>query len=121
VILTMILLTGLMGASGIALAAAATHAAPGLGLDNAAYILLLHAVAVLSGAALVQQRLLQRPLMLLVLSAWVLGSALFSGDIAFHAFVGYRLFPLAAPTGGIILIVAWLGLAVTAIVALVRS
>jgi uncharacterized membrane protein YgdD (TMEM256/DUF423 family) len=121
VIPAMILLTGLMGASGIALAAAATHAAPGLGLDNAAYILLLHAVAVLSGAALVQQRLLQRPLMLLVLSAWALGSALFSGDIAFRAFVGYRLFPLAAPTGGIILIVAWLGLAVTAIVALVRS
>ncbi len=121
VTLTMIVLAGLMGASGIILAAAAAHAAPGAGLDSAAYMLLLHATAVLSGAALLQQGLLQRPLMLVVLAAWVLGSALFSGDIALRAFAGYRLFPLAAPTGGIILIVAWLGLAATAIAALIRS
>jgi len=62
----MIVLAGLMGASGIILAAAAAHAAPGAGLDSAAYMLLLHATAVLSGAALLQQGLLQRPLMLVV-------------------------------------------------------
>jgi uncharacterized membrane protein YgdD (TMEM256/DUF423 family) len=84
-------------------------------------MLLFHATAVLSGAALLQQRLLQRPLVLVVLAGWVLGSALFSGDIALRAFTGHRLFALAAPTGGIILIVAWIGLAASAIAALIRS
>ena len=79
--LTLIVLAGMMGASGIVLAAAAAHAAPGAGLDSAAYMLLLHATAVLSGVALVQLGLLLRPLMFVILAAWVLGSALFSGDI----------------------------------------
>jgi uncharacterized membrane protein YgdD (TMEM256/DUF423 family) len=52
VTLTMILLPGLMGASGIVLAAAAAHTAPGAGLDSAAYMLMFHATAVLSGTAL---------------------------------------------------------------------
>jgi uncharacterized membrane protein YgdD (TMEM256/DUF423 family) len=114
-------LAGLMGASGIALAAASAHAAPGTGLDSAAYMLLFHAVAVLGGVALVQQSVLWRPIMVFVLAAWVLGAVLFSGDVALRAFAGYRLFPMAAPTGGIILIAAWIGLAAAAIGALVRS
>ena len=61
--LTLIVLAGMMGASGIVLAAAAAHAAPGAGLDSAAYMLLLHATAVLSGVALLQLGLLLRPLM----------------------------------------------------------
>jgi uncharacterized membrane protein YgdD (TMEM256/DUF423 family) len=81
----MIVLAGLMGASGIILAAAAAHTAPGAGLDSAAYMLLFHATAVLSGTVLLQQGLLLRPMMLGVLAGWVLGSALFSGDIALRA------------------------------------
>jgi hypothetical protein len=73
VTLTLIVLAGMMGASGIVLAAAAAHAAPGAGLDSAAYMLLLHATAVLSGVALLQLGLLLRPLMFVILAAWVLG------------------------------------------------
>jgi len=116
-----ILLAGLMGASGIILAAAGAHAAPGAGLDSAAYMLLLHATTVIGGVALVHQSLLWRPLMIIVLAAWVLGAVLFSSDIALRAFAGHRLFPMAAPTGGIILIGAWIGLAAAAIGALIRS
>src|SRR5262249_34599254 len=116
--LVLILIAGLMGASGVVLAAAAAHAKSGMGLDGAGYLLLFHAVAVLSGVALLQQGLLLRPLVLGVLSGWVLGSALFAGDIALRAFVGYPLFPMAAPTGGVVLILAWLALAVAAILAL---
>jgi uncharacterized membrane protein YgdD (TMEM256/DUF423 family) len=119
--LALILTAGLMGASGVVLAAAAAHAKSGMGLEAAGYLLLLHAIAVLSGVALLQQGLLLRPLALGVLGGWVLGSALFAGDIALRAFVGYRLFPMAAPTGGVVLIVAWLALAVTAILVLLRS
>jgi uncharacterized membrane protein YgdD (TMEM256/DUF423 family) len=116
-----ILLAGLMGASGIILAAAGAHAAPGAGLDSAAYMLLLHATTVIGGVALVHQSLLWRPLMIIVLAAWVLGAVLFSSDIALRAFAGHRLFPMAAPTGGIILIGAWIGLAAAAISALIRN
>ena len=117
----LIALAGLMGASGIVLAAAGAHAAPQAGLDGAAYLLLFHAAAMLGGAALTHQGLLWRPLMLAVLAGWVLGAVLFSGDITLRAFTGHRLFAMAAPTGGIILIAAWLALAAAAIGALLRS
>ncbi|MFY9758780.1 MAG: DUF423 domain-containing protein [Xanthobacteraceae bacterium] len=107
----LIALAGLMGAAGIVLAAAGAHVAPGAGLDSAASMLLFHAAAVVGGAALIQQGALWRPLALAVLAAWVLGAVLFSGDIALRAFTAHRLFPFAAPSGGFILIAAWLGLA----------
>ena len=117
----LIALAGLMGAAGMALAAAAAHVASGSGVDSAAYMLLFHAVAVIGGVALVQQIPLWRPLALLVFAAWVLGAALFASDIAMRAFAGHRLFPFAAPTGGTILVAAWLTLTGTAICALVRK
>ena len=117
----LIVLAGLMGAAGVVLAAVGAHLASAAGLDSAAYMLLFHAVAVIGGVALVQQGLLWRPLALLVLAAWALGAALFSGDIAMRAFTAHRLFPMAAPTGGVILIGAWLALTAVAIVAIVRS
>jgi uncharacterized membrane protein YgdD (TMEM256/DUF423 family) len=120
-VMILIAFAGLMGAGGIALAAAGAHMAPGAGLDSAAYMLLFHAAAVVGGAALIQQSVLWRPLALLVLAAWVLGAVLFSGDIAMRAFAAHRLFPMAAPSGGMILIGAWLALTAAAIAAMIRS
>ncbi|HYA07307.1 MAG TPA: DUF423 domain-containing protein [Xanthobacteraceae bacterium] len=117
----LIALAGLMGAGGIVLAAAGAHAAPGAGLDSAAYMLLFHAAAILGGAALMQQGVLARPWMVVVLAAWIVGATLFSGDIALRAFAGHRLFPFAAPTGGVILIAAWFALALAAVAALARG
>lgn len=114
----LIMLAGLMGASGVILAAAGAHAAPHAGLDSAAYMLLFHAAAVVGGTALAQQGLLWRPLALAAPVAWIAGAALFSGDVALRAFAGHRLFPFAAPTGGVILIAAWLALAAAAVAAL---
>ena len=116
-----LLLAGLMGAGGVVLAAADAHGAPGAGLAAAAYMLLFHAAALVGGAALHGQGALWRPLLLAVLIAWIVGAALFSGDVAMRAFAGHRLFPMAAPTGGIVLIAAWLALAAAAVGALVRS
>jgi uncharacterized membrane protein YgdD (TMEM256/DUF423 family) len=116
----LIALAGLIGAAGVILAAAGAHAAPHAGLDSAAYLLLFHAAAVLGGAALTQQGLLWRPLALAVLIAWIAGAALFSGDVALRAFAGHRLFAMAAPTGGVILIAAWVGLFAAAIGALIQ-
>lgn len=116
-----LILAALLGACGIILAAAAAHAAPGAGLDSAAHMLLFHAAAMLGGAALAQQGLLWRPLALLALAAWIVGAALFAGDIALRAFAGHRLFAMAAPAGGIILIVGWLALAAAALGAALRG
>jgi uncharacterized membrane protein YgdD (TMEM256/DUF423 family) len=116
----LIALAGLMGAGGVILAAAGAHAAPNAGLDGAAYMLLFHAAAVLGGAALAQQGLVWRPPLLAALTAWIVGACLFSGDIALRAFAGHRLFVMAAPAGGVILIAAWLALAVAAIGALIQ-
>ena len=56
-----ITLAGLMGVSGVILAAVGAHAAPGTGLDSAAYILLFHAAAILGATAILHQGLLWRP------------------------------------------------------------
>lgn len=113
----LLVIAALMGAAGIMLAAAAAHAVAGAGLDAAASMLLFHAAAALGAAALAQQGLLHRALGLAVVAAWVLGAVLFSGDIALRAFAGHRLFPLAAPAGGITLIVGWLVLALAVLAA----
>jgi uncharacterized membrane protein YgdD (TMEM256/DUF423 family) len=117
----LIALAGLMGASGVILAAAGAHMTNAPGLDGAAYLLLFHAAAVLGGGALEQQRVLWPPLAFVALAAWVLGGALFAGDIALRVFVGHRLFAMAAPSGGMILIGGWLVLAGAAIVAALRG
>jgi len=117
---TLIVLAGLMGACGVALAAAAAHGAPGSGLDSAAYLLLFHAVAVLGAAGVTGQGLLWRPLALAAMAGFVLGGGLFAGDVSMRAFAGHRLFPMAAPTGGTLLILSWLILAAAAIVTMAR-
>jgi len=110
-----IVLAGLMGAAGVVLAAASAHGTPGAGLDSAGYLLLFHAAAVLGGVGLVHQGLTSRTIGLIALSGFVLGGALFAGDVAARAYLGHRLFPMAAPTGGMILIASWLILAVAAL------
>jgi uncharacterized membrane protein YgdD (TMEM256/DUF423 family) len=117
----LLILAALLGACGIILAAAGAHAAPGAGLDSAATMLLFHATAIMGGAALVQAGLVARPLALLAMAAWIVGAALFAGDLALRAFAGHRLFAMAAPTGGIILILGWLALAAAVIGAAVRG
>ena len=117
----LIVLAGLMGAAGVVLAAASAHSAHGAGLDNAGHMLLFHAAAVLGGAAIIHQGLVWRPLGIVAVAGLILGAALFSGDLALRAFAGQRLFPMAAPTGGVLLIASWLVLAAAGLVALARG
>jgi uncharacterized membrane protein YgdD (TMEM256/DUF423 family) len=116
----LIALAGLMGASGVMLAAAGAHGTPRLDLGGAPYMLLFHAAAILGGAALAHLGLVSRPLIFIPLIGWVAGASLFAGDIAARAFIGHRLFPMAAPTGGILLIAAWLAVVVAAVAVLLQ-
>jgi uncharacterized membrane protein YgdD (TMEM256/DUF423 family) len=108
----------LMGAAGVILAAAAAHSAPGSGLDSASSMLLFHAPAVIAAVLAAGNGMVMRPLGLLAASGFVVGALLFAGDIAMRAYIGHRLFPMAAPSGGIMLIASWLTLAAAALAAL---
>ena len=57
---------------------------------------------------------------LLAGSLLALGAILFGGDIALRALAGIRLFPMAAPAGGMILIAGWLALAAGGLVHLAK-
>ncbi len=113
----LLVFAGLMGAAGIVLAAASAHGAPGTGLDGAGYLLLLHAASVVGGVALFHQSMVSRTAGLIALCGFVLGAVLFAGDVAARAYLGTRLFPMAAPTGGTIMIASWLTLALAALLA----
>ena len=45
---------------------------------------------------------------------FVIAAALFAGDLTLRQYAGHGLFPMAAPTGGTLLIASWLALAVAA-------
>jgi uncharacterized membrane protein YgdD (TMEM256/DUF423 family) len=117
----LIALAGLMGAAGIMLTAAGAHGKPGVGLDSAGYLLLIHALAVIAGSLAARQGIILRPLGLIVLWGFVLGAGLFAADVSARAYLGGRLFPFAAPAGGTVMILSWLLLIVAALAALRSS
>lgn len=105
-----ILAGGLVGALGVAASARASHGG-GENLAIAAEFLLFHAPLLLALAALVRSSLVGARAGALVLALFLLGLALFSGDLAMRALAGQPLFRMAAPLGGGTLILAWLALA----------
>jgi uncharacterized membrane protein YgdD (TMEM256/DUF423 family) len=109
-----LVLAGLMGAAGVVLAAAGAHGAAGAGLESGSAMLLFHACAVIGTTLALRGDLLWRPLGVTAAAGFVLGAALFAGDLAMRAFAGQRLFAMAAPSGGTILIASWLALSVAA-------
>ena len=105
---------GLSGAAGVALSAAAAHAG-GDNAGTAASFLLMHA-----GAFLAVGLTRSSQSMRIAASVVLAGLALFAGDLLMRDFAGMRLFPMAAPLGGSLMILGWLGLAVTGALAISR-
>ncbi|HET7887159.1 MAG TPA: DUF423 domain-containing protein [Bradyrhizobium sp.] len=103
-----------MGADGVILAALAAHQADASRLLPASSMLLFHAAAVLAAVALTERGIVTAKGGLMAAFGFVVASALFAGDLSFRHFAGHALFPMAAPTGGTLLIASWLGLAVAA-------
>lgn len=110
------LLAGLLGAAGVALAAAATHAEGPALLGPASAMCLAHAPAML---ALLALRHLSRTTLASAL-ALGLGTTVFAGDLMLKQFHGVSLFPYAAPLGGLTMIAGWLLIALGALAALAR-
>ena len=111
----LIVLAGLMGAIGVILAAASAHQPDAARLAFASSMLLFHASAVLAAVLLVERRIVHMTFGLVAAFGFVLAAALFAGDLTLRQNAGHALFPMAAPTGGTLLILSWLVLAVGAI------
>jgi uncharacterized membrane protein YgdD (TMEM256/DUF423 family) len=77
-------------------------------------MLLFHACAVLVTVALAERALIHIRIALAAAIGFVIAAGLFAGDLTLRQYAGHGLFPLAAPTGGTLLIASWLALAVAA-------
>jgi uncharacterized membrane protein YgdD (TMEM256/DUF423 family) len=99
---------GLAGALGVALSAVAAHQG-GQNLQIAATFFLVHAPALLALAVFASRTTR--------LGGYVLiaGLVLFCGDLLSREIAGDRLFPYAAPGGGVLLITGWLLIAASAL------
>ncbi|HKS20382.1 MAG TPA: DUF423 domain-containing protein [Bradyrhizobium sp.] len=107
-------LAAIMGADGVMLAAASAHQADASRLSAASSMLLFHASAVLASVALIERALLPVRIGLVAAFGFVVAASLFAGDLTLRQYAGHSLFPFAAPTGGTLLILSWLLLAVAA-------
>ena len=110
----LIILAGIMGADGVILAAASAHQGDATRLVPASSMLLFHATAVLAAAALIERGVIHARIGLTAAWGFVIAAALFAADLTLRQYAGHSLFPMAAPTGGTLLIVSWLVLAVAA-------
>lgn len=110
----LVILAGVMGADGVILAAASAHLPDASRLASASSMLLFHAAAVLAAAALIERGVAHLQIGLVAAFGFVIGAALFAGDLTLRQYVGHGLFTMAAPTGGMLLILGWVTLAVSA-------
>jgi uncharacterized membrane protein YgdD (TMEM256/DUF423 family) len=110
----LIILAGVMGADGVILAAASAHQPDAARLASASSMLLFHSLAVLAAVALAERGIIQLRIGIAAAFGFVIAAALFAGDLTLRQYAGHSLFPMAAPTGGTLLIVSWVALAVAA-------
>jgi len=110
----LVILAAIMGADGVMLAAAAAHLADAARLGAASSMLLFHASAVLGAVALAERGMVHARIALLAAFGFVVAAGLFAGDLTLRQYAGHALFPMAAPTGGTLLIASWLLLALSA-------
>jgi uncharacterized membrane protein YgdD (TMEM256/DUF423 family) len=110
----LIVLAAVMGADGVILAAASAHQTDASRLGAASSMLLFHACAVLATVALAERALIHARIGAVAAIGFVIAAALFAGDLTLRRYAGHGLFPMAAPTGGTLLITSWLLLAIAA-------
>ena len=109
-----IALAGVMGACGVILAAGAAHLPDATRLASASMMLLFHALAVLATVGLAERGVIHLRIGLAAIWGFIVAAALFAGDLTMRQYAGHSLFPMAAPSGGTLMIASWLVLAVAA-------
>lgn len=111
-----VVLGAVAGLAGVVAAAAAAHVTGTGSLGTAADFLLFHAPVLVAIAIADHVGLGRAGLLRLGGALVVLGLAAFSGDLAMRALTGTPLFAMAAPTGGTLLMIAWVAIGLSAII-----
>jgi uncharacterized membrane protein YgdD (TMEM256/DUF423 family) len=101
-----LLMSGLWGLIGVMLLAAGIHADPRL--TSAGMFLLFHAATAIG---LVHSGFMGPRMRLNVLLLLVVGSGVFAADICSRVLRGQGLLPNLAPTGGVLVMLGWAGVA----------
>ncbi|MBR0899365.1 DUF423 domain-containing protein [Bradyrhizobium tropiciagri] len=107
-------LAAIMGACGVMLAAGAAHLPDATRLAAASSMLLFHASAAIATIAVADRAVIHAKLGVAAAAGFVIAASLFAGDLVLRQYAGHGLFPMAAPTGGTLLILSWLVLVVSA-------
>jgi uncharacterized membrane protein YgdD (TMEM256/DUF423 family) len=110
----LVILAGVMGADGVILAALSAHQPDAARLASASSMLLFHSLAALAVVALAERGIIHIGIGIAAAFGFVVAAVLFAGDLTLRQYAGHSLFPMAAPTGGTLLIVSWVALAVAA-------
>ncbi|MBR0869781.1 DUF423 domain-containing protein [Bradyrhizobium tropiciagri] len=103
-----------MGACGVMLAAAAAHLPDASRLASASSMLLFHACAAIATVSVADRAIVHAKIGIVAAASFVIAASLFAGDLTLRQYAGHGLFPMAAPTGGTLLILSWVALAVAA-------
>ena len=112
----LVVLSGIMGADGVILAAASAHGADASRLASASSMLLFHASAILGAVALAERGIVHARIGMVAAFGFVIAAGLFAGDLTLRQYAGHGLFPMAAPTGGTTMILSWLAVTLAAVV-----
>jgi len=108
-----VFIAALHGTCGVALAAAAAHGVDKTPLLGAAsQFLMIHAACGLALAAYLCSIKRNARLLVGIIIFMQGGVSLFTADLVSRAYLEGRLFPMAAPLGGGLTLLAWLALAV---------
>ncbi len=103
---------GILGAVGVAAAAASAHGGDARLWNAIAMVALTHAAAFIGLSVLASRGIRALRLTALVIA---IGATIFICDLAVRAYSGDRLFAMAAPTGGVLMIAGWIGVALGAL------
>ena len=115
------LIAALQGAAGVSLAGAAAHVEASPLLSTASQFLMTHAAVGLALAAFLAHDPPNPGGLRAAVLALQTGVALFATDLVARAYLGGKLFAYAAPIGGGVTILAWLGLVIWAALSLRKS
>lgn len=111
----LVALAGLLGAAGVSLAAMAAHVEDSVALRAAAELAMVHAVAGIAVASFAGRQGVAFPLFWTIAGyGLVLGAGLFTAAVSGGVLADFRPLPMAAPVGGSLTIIAWLGVVVAA-------
>ena len=112
------LIAALQGAAGVSLAGAAAHVEASPLLSTASQFLMTHAAVGLALASFLVREVPYPGGLRAEVLALQTGVALFATDLVARSFLGGKLFAYAAPIGGGLTILAWLGLVIWAALSL---